>query len=196
MATLLLYVGHMGLITELLVRRSANGKPLSPGIQVLAALNPYRLRQKLDSSATPGLVFQLHSHTSTPDPMSALVYRVHPIPASLQGFIFDFGALTAEKEYVYIESMISSMVADVSPEERKWIADLITVGQQFIRKYEGDPSATSLRDVRRCLLLLNWMNASLAGSAQSTISHLALGTVIGLSFAYYYRIPCTKSKSL
>ena len=46
---------------------------------VFAALNPYRRRP--DSGNTPGFVYQLHTGTNvTPDPMSKLVYRVHPIP--------------------------------------------------------------------------------------------------------------------
>ena len=50
------------------------------GVKVLAALNPYRLRPA--SAGAVGLVFK--QSESFDDPMSRLVYRVHPIPATMK----------------------------------------------------------------------------------------------------------------
>ena len=178
---------HMGLFTEVIVRRSINGRAISDGIQVLAALNPYRLRKDRGEDM-PGLVYQLHGATATPDPMRALVYRVHPVPATLQCFIFDFGALSADKERMYIESMSNSVVKYGSNEEKKFIAELIVIAQEYIRKYEEDASAASLRDVRRCLNLINWFYPSLKASNEA-VSSLGFATIVSLAFTYNYRIP-------
>jgi E3 ubiquitin-protein ligase RNF213 len=180
-------LAHMGLFTEVIVRRSVNGKPLMDGIQVLAALNPYRLRKNQGSDA-PGLVFQLHGASTTPDPMRALVYRVHPVPATLQGFIFDFGSLTCEHEQMYITSMAKNVVLEGSVEEKDFIASLIYHAQQFVRQEEGDASATSLRDVRRCLNLINWFMQNLSSKKESPIAPLAASTVLAIAFTYYYRL--------
>eukprot|EP01050_Picozoa_sp_SAG11_P002661 SAG11_NODE_137_length_15114_cov_2.297303_5_plen_284_part_00 len=96
---------HMGLISEIVCHRSLGGKRLPERVKVLAALNPYRRRPAAE--ATPGLVYQLHSG-STPDPMAALVYRVHPIPGCLADFIFDFGSLSPEIEAVTSSSSFPS----------------------------------------------------------------------------------------
>ncbi len=180
-------VAHMGLFTEVIVRRSINGQPLMDGIQVLAALNPYRIR-KDRGMETPGLVFQLHGASATPDPMRALVYRVHPVPATLQGFIFDFGSLSADKEKMYIESMARNVLQSGSSEEHEFVAQLIVIAQQFVRTDEGDDSAASLRDVRRCLNLINWFVTNLSTKKEATVSPLAVATVLGIAFTYYYRL--------
>ena len=114
--------GHMGLINEAISHRSLNGRTLSPGIKVLAALNPYRLRADLGAGAGPGLTFRAAGAAAVaaagaagagggPDPMRALVYRVHPVPRTLQDFIFDFGALTAARERAYVLRMAAGQLA-------------------------------------------------------------------------------------
>jgi hypothetical protein len=76
--------GHMGLLCEAICSRSLHGRLFHPGIQLLCALNPYRRRT--DNSETPGLVFQ--SDKRQRDDMQSLVYRVHPVPLTLQDFMF------------------------------------------------------------------------------------------------------------
>jgi hypothetical protein len=93
---------------EAICHRSLQGQPLPSGIQILAALNPYRKWPQDRLAQMPGLVFELSAReASTTDPMSELVYRVHPIPRTLADVIFDFGALSTEKERLYIHSMVS-----------------------------------------------------------------------------------------
>jgi len=184
---------HMGLMCEVICHRTIYGRRLNDNIHVLAALNPYRRRP--DRGNTPGLVYQLHGATTTPDPMSSLVYRVHPIPFTLRDFIFDFGSLTPDKEKLYIQSMVNSKL-EGSEFARKFIADLIHVSQQYVRKVEQDPSATSLRDVRRCLNLIQWFQEKVVkqSGAKSKVSPLACATVLGLAFVYYYRLGNTKER--
>ena len=170
----------MGLITEALCQRSIKGRALPDSIKVLAALNPYRLRPKGHDDG-PGLVFSLGAE-STPDPMAALVYRVQPIPPTLQDFIFDFGALSPAKEQTYIRSMVAQCFAELpkpvtppkdvkhagkladrdtySEAEEKLLTRVLQTCQEYIRQVEGDPSSASLRDVKRTLKLLPWFLTS------------------------------------
>lgn len=205
---------HMGLITEIMVHRSIHGTPLRDGIQVLGALNPYRFRE--DTEDTPGLVFQgagKGGKAGAFDPMTRLVYRVHPIPQSLRDFIFDFGSLSRATERLYIQSMTAAQLARLKLEKdvTDFIADLILEAQCYVRAVVNDVSATSLRDVNRCLGLLKWFHkyvkssqktksskssrkgkdakaspAAAAAAAQS--SNLETATVLALAFVYYYRL--------
>ena len=98
---------HMGLICEVITKRSLHGAPLHDGIHILAALNPYRRRPPQEE--TFGLVYKHKKGSVAPvmqDEMSTLVYRVTPIPASLRDFVFDFGALELKQERMYVRSMI------------------------------------------------------------------------------------------
>lgn len=144
---------HMGIITEAICSRSLNGRKLPVGVKVLAAVNPHRRRSIQDDSA--GLVFNLGADHEV-DPMASLVYRVHPVPLTLEGFVFDFGALTPQQENLYIHGMVKREVAKVSAADQEAITILIAAAQAFCRHTVGDPSAVSLRDVKRCLRLLNW----------------------------------------
>ena len=165
---------HMGLITEAICQHSISGRALPNSIHILAALNPYRLRPPSDD-VTPGLVYSLHGDT-TPDPMAALVYRVHPVPPTLQDLVFDFGALSPAKEGTYILSMVTHELRDTlgGPNDQQTAAKdhvmdakfllitlLLVKSHQYVRKVEGDESAVSLRDVRRALRLLKWFMAHL-----------------------------------
>jgi len=108
---------HMGLINEAICHRSLNGRRIDDGVQVLAALNPYRLRpdreemglsQNAPSAAAqsmgPGKFSQrLSAQKDENDLLNKLVYRVHPIPPTLRDFIFDFGSLEPATELLYIK---------------------------------------------------------------------------------------------
>jgi MoxR-like ATPase len=105
----------MGLFKEMICDGYMNGRRIPDSIKVIAACNPYRLRLKRDGDDEGvGLVFE-HSESSQEaenvgtgikDPLSELVYRVHPLPESMTDFIFDFGALSDTTERMYIGSMI------------------------------------------------------------------------------------------
>lgn len=187
--------GNMGLITEVICHRSLYGRRIPENIQILAALNPYRRKPK--KSGTTGLTFQLHG--ATQDPMADLVYRVHPVPQSLRDLVFDFGSLGAEKEIQYIRSMVADILTDCSIAEHNFISDLISNAQIYIRASEGDESATSLRDVRRCLEMIIWFRNNLITekkdkSGGSSISRLACCVILGLAFVYYYRLGSNESR--
>ena len=147
---------HMGIITEAICSRSLNGRALPAGVKVLAAVNPHRRRSVQEESE--GLVFNLGQEQEF-DPMAALVYRVHPVPLTLEGFVFDFGALSPTQENLYVHGMVKSCVADADDDDLRAIVVAIGAAQKFCRTAVGDASAVSLRDVKRCLRLLNWFLA-------------------------------------
>uniref|UniRef100_A0A7R9YCP3 Uncharacterized protein n=1 Tax=Pinguiococcus pyrenoidosus TaxID=172671 RepID=A0A7R9YCP3_9STRA len=188
---------HMGLITEVIMNHSLYGKPLHCGIRVLAALNPYRVHSKTDAETT-GLVFQRAADEGdlAADPMSRLVYRVHPIPEALLSYIYDYGALKRPVEHLYIHSMARRQLPLVNPENLRVLGSLLLESQHFIRSKEGEESAVSLRDVRRALELIMYfdringnvrngvdLNADLRWGAESRRS-----VVLGLAMVYYYRL--------
>ena len=188
--------GHMGLMNEAICHRSVYGKRISDGIQILAALNPYRRRP--DRGSSPGLVYQLHNgQNATPDPMAKLVYRVHPIPHTLRDFIFDFGALNFDKEFLYISSMVDSKFPQEDAAVRRLVSEIIVESQKYIRIIEQDESSTSLRDVTRCLELIQWFSEKVSQKSASKpdpnakpapISPFACSVVLALAFVYYYRL--------
>ena len=192
---------HMGLICEVITKRTLHGKPIRDDIYILAALNPYRRRPK--KGKTFGLVYKHKKNSIAPvvtDDMADLVYRVTPIPVSLRDFVFDFGSLELEQERLYVGSMVHSMLVlpslagleytKAQAEEQKReinlnvITSLIVQAQVFIREKEGDPSSVSLRDVRRFISFANFFLGMEKFSEQWFVSSV----VISLALVYYFRL--------
>ena len=153
-----------------------HGRPLHPGIVILAAVNPYRLRPAAQQEEAAGLVFQLHeaggggaAAAAMADPMASLVYRVHDVPASLQNFVFDFGSLSPSEEGQYIKAMLREKLLKLReqgfelslPLDAQCSLALLTSSQAFARQQESDASAVSLRDVRRVCQLLDFFTSHL-----------------------------------
>lgn len=85
-----------------------------------------------------------------------LVYKVHPVPDSLCFYVFDFGALDGTTERLYVEAMMKKQHGGVHASEISTFSNMLLAAQKFIRETEGDDSAVSLRDIQRCLQLLQW----------------------------------------
>ena len=110
--------------------------------------------EREDGGASPGLVFNLGGEVQ--DDLSRLVYRVHPIPRSLQQFVFDFGHLKADQETQYIRAILTrhlgglrALGLDVQRIDAMCALALLLASQAVVRDYEKDPSAVSLRDAVR-----------------------------------------------
>jgi hypothetical protein len=110
----------MALFNEIICDRTMDGVPIPEHVRIVAACNPYRLRiTKATAGTETGLVFDLHDEnaddaenvgTGIKDPLSDLVYRVHPLPESMTDNVFDFGALSDKTEKLYILAMVRSML--------------------------------------------------------------------------------------
>lgn len=131
-------------------------------------MNPYRKHSsemiaKLESA---GLGF----YTSTNEtrdrighiPMRQLVYRVQPLPTSLQPLVWDFGHLEESVERAYIEELVKDLLPPVKqrlPEnaiQLKLIVKLIGVAQEFMRERKDECSFVSIRDIERCIRVSKW----------------------------------------
>ena len=155
---------HMGLIAEAVCHHSLRGRRLPRNLHVLAALNPYRFKcSKPRAARSSGLMLRSGgASAASVDPMAALVYRVHPVPETLTDLIFDFGALTKERERRYIESMASEALGleGASQSEVGAVTALVSRAHEVVRGDVGDSSAVSLRDVKRFLKLLDWFKTN------------------------------------
>ena len=204
---------HVTLLAEAISSRSLFGSPIPRGVQLFAAINPHRKRPAEMRAESAGLVFNLHTAPSgarggggggagasgfgldgseaPPDPMSELVYRVHPIPATLEQFVFDFGSLGVEEEGVYVKSIVARELTKLARRaeraddaggngggggggggeagsgvqltnvDAQCVAAMLIASQRHVREVERDASVVSLRDVQRCCNLLAWFCSKL-----------------------------------
>ncbi len=148
---------HLGFLCDVLCHGHLLGNPLPRNIVVLAACNPYR-RRDVSAAQTAGLELTKSQRLEVSvksglknDPMMHLVYRVHPLPETMIDYVWDYGALTANEEHLYIRSMVGKR--DLA----EFASVALSHSQLFLR--EHDPAASSsvsLRDVARCLQLFDW----------------------------------------
>eukprot|EP01062_Namystynia_karyoxenos_P054291 TRINITY_DN4457_c1_g1_i1.p1 TRINITY_DN4457_c1_g1~~TRINITY_DN4457_c1_g1_i1.p1 ORF type:complete len:3111 (+),score=983.00 TRINITY_DN4457_c1_g1_i1:397-9729(+) len=181
---------HMGLIAEATVGRALKGASLPDAVHVLAACNPFRKWARRGNSNTPGLSYRVQGKEVSPiaDPLSDLVYRVHPIPARMHEFVFDFGSLTDEQEAKYIAAMVESQLPTCDHGGRGAIAQMLCRAQNFVRTAEGDPSVVSLRDIKRALSLVKWFSKYGAGKATAGRHEWSAPAVLGLAHVFYFRL--------
>ena len=138
----------MGLITEIICKRTMLGKPLSDKLLFLGAVNPYRvMTTKMMRS---GLTYKNDNIYHKP-----LVYTINPLPHTLLNYVFNFGNLNENEEKCYIRAMIEGNILTFYPiknEENKNFMDLILESicecHNFV-KQNCDISAVSLREIRR-----------------------------------------------
>eukprot|EP00898_Chlorokybus_atmophyticus_P007333 jgi/Chlat1/7600/Chrsp64S07155 len=142
---------HMGLMNSLLCHRQLNGRPLHTGLVLLAACNPYVLRETIGRSV--GLV---HADVQQ-DAHSKLLYDVQPLPDAMLQYVWDYGVLDNNTERSYIRAMVTlAGFGRPSPWHRDLLVDLLSRTQQEVRATCGDWSV-SLRDVQRCIALVAWL---------------------------------------
>lgn len=132
---------HMGLLNGLLCHHSIDGRPLHPGLVVMAACNPYR-SQDLGVGevglALPG-VGKAESYK--------LAYKVQPLPEAMLDYVWDYGILSDSDDRAYIAAMVG--------QRSRCIIDLLSHSQMFMRARLGVASV-SLRDIQRWILLYDW----------------------------------------
>jgi hypothetical protein len=130
----------LGLIADIICQRSVQGKLIPDNIVLVAACNPYRLRQKVDKGI--GLVKQSN--------MNKLVYTVNALPDTILDYVWDYGSLSDEDERLYIETILSDLSG-----YKSLAINLVIEAQKFIKVAEGRYSV-SLRDIERFRILYEW----------------------------------------
>ena len=185
----------MGLITEIMCKRTMHGVSLPDNLVFLGAVNPYRtMTSKMKHS---GLTY----HSDSGDKVSNLVYTVNPLPHTLMNYIFNFSNLKETEEKEYVKSMIlqnfTKFYPDRQNDEYKILIDK-TLGSicdchNFIRK-NYDESSVSLREIRRFNIFYKFFidylkNKSKYKKDYNKTFDLLLGALnITLYLCYYLRI--------
>ena len=156
----------MGLISELMCKRSYQGKPLPPNVVFIAACNPYRYYQgvKINTGLDVNNAIKEKKNLDQRqldklkrNANNNLVYTVNPLPHSLLHYVFDFGNLEKNDEKKYIESMVEEPIKRINKDllnekEIKKIHKIVTImiltAQNFTRD-KNEISSVSLREIRR-----------------------------------------------
>ena len=147
----------MGMISEMMCKRTIQGKQLKENCIFIAACNPYRKYEKKIEEI--GLV-------SNNQKKRNLVYSVNPLPYCLLNFVFDFGNLKEEDEKKYIESIIFKGLNELSKDFLLFGNDdfndlldfsvkKVTLAHKFIRE-KSFCAGVSLREIRRYIIIFGW----------------------------------------
>ena len=150
----------LGLLSEILCKKTYRNNPINDRFVFIAACNPYRpllKKRKMDSVL-------VHKKATT----NNLVYTVNPLPHSLLNFVFNFGSLKAEDEKQYIKSMIKQSTISLfknykNNNDERINCDLlidmqiecISFSQNFVKE-NNDVSVVSLREVNRFILFFKF----------------------------------------
>ena len=199
---------HLGIISDAICHGRIFGENLAPNIRMITACNPYRLRTP-HSILTEGLDPKIKEYS---DEISRLVYRVHPLPETMMSHVWDFGAVNATDEKVYIRRMLENTLNKIPSEKRSRITihhkeifgDLLLKSQREIREFEKEDFSVSLRDVDRCIRLFPFFMDFIEKKEASEIekngafdiekmgtSHTNLilkAMILSLTHCYYYRL--------
>ena len=140
---------YLGSINEIMCHRTLRGKALPSNLVFIAACNPYRLRP-VGKILTSGL-----SEKTSTDEYSRLVYRVHPLPETMIDYVWDYGSVSPEDERRYIARMVEGVFDN---KHGRLLVEVLFSSQRLIRDFEHTPFCVSLRDVHRCIVLMNWFH--------------------------------------
>ena len=144
---------HISFLSDMICRRKLGPVSLPPNLSLLAACNPYRLRND-NQVLTAGLPMRnAGAKKQLKDEYSRLVYRVNQLPESLLNYIWDYGSLGVNDEKAYIERMLDETHFS---NKVKLMTELIFTSHEFLRKEQNNPFCVSLRDVNRYRILVQW----------------------------------------
>ncbi|WAR05640.1 R213A-like protein [Mya arenaria] len=162
------------------------GELIAPNLKTVGACNPYKQRITLPSEAG-GINTKLQN-----DPLSYLEYRVVPLPESVLQYVWDFGSLTEKDEHEYIHAMVYKLCMESQLKES--IVAAITRSQVFIKSSKEYTSTVSLRDVNRCLKLIQWFYElqQRLGKSKDEVEAVILAMV--LTYQMRFRDKCLRKK--
>ncbi|TNN72678.1 E3 ubiquitin-protein ligase rnf213-alpha [Liparis tanakae] len=153
-------------IKEVLCDKTVMGESLTPncGLQVIAACNPYRKHTdkmilRLESA---GLGYKVGAEETDEKlgsiPLRQLVYRVQALPPSMIPLVWDFGQLNDETEKIYIQQIVQRVAErnEIDQSYIRWITDVLSASQRYMRTRKNECSFVSLRDVERCMQSFVW----------------------------------------
>nr|XP_039262088.1 E3 ubiquitin-protein ligase rnf213-alpha-like [Styela clava] len=155
-------------IKEVVCDNTINGKSFHDfKLQIVAACNPYKsLSEKaIQVLENSGLGYRVSASETThcfgKIPIRRLVYKVVPLPPSMQPFVWDFGQLSSECEQKYIYQMTKHLANELKlDDEEKELLDYILYSAQSYMKVrmKDECRYVSLRDVERCLMFFQFFH--------------------------------------
>ncbi|XP_062293931.1 E3 ubiquitin-protein ligase rnf213-alpha isoform X2 [Scomber scombrus] len=153
-------------IKEVLCDKTVKGESLTPnsGLQIIAACNPYRKHtdEMIKRLEAAGLGYRVRAEETDEKlgsiPLRQLVYRVQALPPSMIPLVWDFGQLNDHTEKIYIQQIVQRVVEnkDIDKSYIKWITDVLSASQKYMRTRKDECSFVSLRDVERCMQAFVW----------------------------------------
>jgi len=145
----------LGLITEIMLKRSCRGKKIKNNVKFIAACNPYRLDTRKRE------VIGLYDESK--HMIRKLVYTVHPLPHSLLNFVFDFGTPENKDIERYISNMVYQILTNNIMDKNilskiQRIAEKVIFNAHIYIKNNFEISSVSLREIRRWGILFEWFS--------------------------------------
>ncbi|ETN98043.1 hypothetical protein RFI_39478 [Reticulomyxa filosa] len=200
---------EIGAFKEVVCDHSLKGQMFPDNLVIIAALNPHRTRHKTDEDLADEKDEERnvtkHYLDDLDKEMCQLVYRVFPLPKSLQTYVWNFGSLSQHDEQQYIAVMTTSTwskkefvdniedlknTPKVLDSLKLFFINAIFTSQNFVREKLKDQSVCSLRDVRRANTLFLWFFNNREG--KKTRTSVIEAMILSLAQCYYYRL--TKSQ--
>ena len=147
----------IGLLTEILLKKTIYGKPLDERFVFIASCNPYRMLSKN---------IDLNNFIINKKKKSKLVYKVNSLPLSLLNFVFNFGNVNEEDEKKYIKNMVKNYFNKIIQKEKKnveeFLEKIISIGSECVIlchnfiKENNEISIINLKDVNKFLELFEY----------------------------------------
>lgn len=145
----------MGMLQDLVCERRIGNQLVIQShlkLHIVAACNPYvrHAPQMIEKLEQAGLGFRHRSKIQVGRiPLRHLVYRVNPLPMSLQQHVFDFGRLNSDIEAQYTQSIVQRHVPDAT--HATLLTRCLFLSQRYMRGREDECSFVSLRDIERAI---------------------------------------------
>ena len=193
----------MGLISELMLKHTYQGKPISSNIVFIGTCNPYReVNKKIErigfeinqayyniNKLDEKQIIQFNKRYLSKN--NKLAYNVNPLPHSLLNFVYNFKSLNEKDEKKYISKIIEPTLirvfekckASINTSEIKSLAeDMIFCSYQFIRD-NYDISSVTLREIQNFNALFEFFYAYLKDKKEK-FNHL-IKNDNSLNFEYH-----------
>ncbi|KAK3238065.1 hypothetical protein CYMTET_51899 [Cymbomonas tetramitiformis] len=143
---------------------------------VVSAINPYQERTQTEVERFRHMGLRVMAHTGAPGggaDLARLVYRVHPLPPTLEHYVYRFGDMPRDLEATCIREQLSGL-----PNE---LARAAAVAHFFMRSSaESDSRFVSFRDVKHCREVFQFAASATEGLALPVTAAAA----VAVSVAY------------
>ena len=133
----------------------------------------------------------------------SISYNVHPLPDTLEYFVWDFGSLNKENEVNYINSIGEQCKrenpSEIPPKIYESLSRIIPICQEFIRNIVDSPTPPSLRDIQRTFSLAHWFYIAYTKKSspfqdtrirfdKNKSEEIEAPVILSIACSYYFRL--------